>query len=46
MKTRIILLLFAAAFFLSACESWLDLKPVTQATEEEILVLQKGIVLL
>ncbi len=42
MKTRIILLLFAAAFFLSACESWLDLKPVTQATEEEIFSSAEG----
>ena len=42
MKTRIKLLLFAMAFILSSCESWLDLKPVTQATEEQIFSTAEG----
>lgn len=42
MKTRITLLLFATAFLLSSCESWLDLKPVTQATEEQIFSTAEG----
>ena len=42
MKTHIKLLLFGIASLLSSCESWLDLKPVTQATEEEIFSSAEG----
>ena len=42
MKTYIKLLLFGIASLLSSCESWLDLKPVTQATEDEIFSTAEG----
>ena len=42
MKIHIKLLLFATVFILSSCESWLDLKPITQATEEQIFSTAEG----